>query len=160
MDDIDRSFEQLKEIEGRIKSCSTEAEKISPKLIEAQEAAKQIMEKQGKIGSAVEKLESLDSMLDAADERIQNVKNSQQWLAEIETRMNHLHRELESDVLAIESAPSAPRRKVKSSTTEKTYDTVKTLMRQGWKMEEIAAKLNISVGEISLILEGWNELDS
>ena len=117
------------------------------------------MEKQGKIGSAVEKLESLDAMLAAADEKIQNVKNSQQWLAEIETRMSNLHKELQSDVMTMDAAPSAPRRKVKSATTEKTYDTVKTLMRQGWKIEEIAARLNISVGEISLILEGWNEND-
>lgn len=154
---VDKAFDTLKEVERRLQNCSSTTESLPDQIGGLKHDIDKLLENTPRVKDALEKLESIDGILSGTETRMAELKNSSEWLARTETRLQDLSRDAESQVRLLGEI-------TKNSLTNKSSnvdgapplsvrENIIKLAHQGWKPEVIASRLKISLGEVELILE-------
>jgi DNA-binding transcriptional regulator GbsR (MarR family) len=104
----------------------------------------------------MDKLATLDDSLALIEKRINEMQVARDWLARTETRLAELDKQAQNELRLIGSllnrdgkSPAAGQ----GAPPPRDRDNIIKLRRQGWTVDEIAASLEISKGEVELILE-------
>ena len=113
------------------------------------------MANQGRAEAVCEKIESVDVALNDLNSKMDNLKQARGWLAATETRLKEISSESEAQLklMADLFKGEKPERNESGSPSISVQENVLKLSRQGWKNSEIAKALNLSLGEVDLILE-------
>jgi len=161
MASIDRSFENLQQIEKRIAACDLEAKKLPEQVADIKKTVDKLLDGNTRVNEAVERLASLDVILKDTETRISEMQKAREWLARTETRMNEISKEAQEQVKIMgdlikhepqRGGPSKPRGE-EGAPSIAQRDTVVKLAKSGWGVDEIASRMHISRGEVELILE-------
>ena len=152
---IDTAFEDLKTVEKDIKSVQSKLYTIPPELQDIQEKMEYLISNQEKAEKAREQLDTIDELLGELEGRIEKLHNAREWLAGTETRLQDISKNSENQLklLADLVKTEKPTNKTESATAVGTRENVLKLFRSGWTQDAIANALNLSQGEVQLILE-------
>ena len=152
---IDTAFENLKTVEKDIKSVQSKLYTIPPELQDIQGKMEYLISNQEKAEKAREQLDTIDELLGELEGRIEKLHNAREWLAGTETRLQEISKNSENQLklLADLVKTEKPVNKTEGSTAVGTRENVLKLFRSGWTQDAIANALNLSQGEVQLILE-------
>ena len=155
LESIDSAFENLKELESDIKNFKTEVNAIPPEMEKIKLTLETLLANQGRAEAVCEKIESVDVALNDLNSKMDNLKQARGWLAATETRLKEISSESEAQLklMADLFKGEKPERNESGSPSISVQENVLKLSRQGWKNSEIAKALNLSLGEVDLILE-------
>jgi len=155
LESIDSAFENLKTLESDIKQFKTEVSVIPPEMEKIKVTLETLLSNQGRAEAVCEKIESVDSTLEELNSKMDNLKQARSWLAATETRLKEISDESEAQLklMADLFKGEKPERNESGSPSLNVQENVLKLSRQGWKNNEIAKALNLSLGEVDLILE-------
>ena len=98
----------------------------------------------------------MQEILDETEKRIDKVTRDREGIVNSENRLSKLSKDIDSKFNALEDITKSEGSKKSgrsSSITPRKRENVKTLKQQGWRIEEIADKLNLSESEVQLILD-------
>lgn len=152
---IDTAFENLKTLEKDIKSVQGKFDVLPPELQDIQEKVEYLVINQEKADKARQQLDTIDELLKELEGRIEKLHNAREWLAGTETRLQDISKNSENQLklLADLLKTEKPVNKPEGVPAIGTRENVLKLFRSGWKQEAIANALNLSQGEVQLILE-------
>jgi DNA-binding NarL/FixJ family response regulator len=112
-----------------------------------------------KATEAVEKISTLDESLSQIEQRITEMNVAREWVANSESRLKELDKEVRTQLKLFGSLLERSSKGVKQKEGDKGApppqhrENAIRLKNQGWKNEEIAKTLGMSIGELELILE-------
>lgn len=152
---IGEAFENLKVLESEIKAFKSDVAFL-PTEIENLKASMQALSfNKDKADAVFSKLSALDDMLTQTESKMSHLQDSRSWLAAVETRLTDLSSKTDEKMKLLSSLykgePS--QRKESGAPALSTRESVISLHRQGWKVDEIANALKLSRGEVDLIIE-------
>jgi chromosome segregation ATPase len=153
---IERNFLIMEETEAALQKCRENIDKAGAEIDSFRPAIEELAEANEKARNTTEKLDILDTSLKTIEERIGKMQTAREWLARAETRFEELHKNVQEELKLIEAVlrdESKKSRSSKGAPAIAVRENVVRLRRQGWGAEEIARNLNISRGEVELILE-------
>jgi chromosome segregation ATPase len=153
---VDRSFQQLDELEGDLKGVRKELEEISKHFEGLKVQFEQISSGREKSEYVVQKIQDLDSILEDLEARMEKLGTAREWLAKTETRFEHIGKQAQDQVRLMESILKADKKQSKLGEGAPPMDkreTVVKLAHLGWSPVEIARTTKLSRGEVELILE-------
>ncbi len=153
---VDRSFQQLDELEGDLKAFRKDLEDISKHFEGLKEQFEQISSGREKSDYVVQKIQDLDSILEDLETRMEKLEKAREWLAKTETRFEHIGKQAQDQVRLMESILKADKKQSKLGEGAPPMDkreTVVKLAHLGWSPVEIARTTKLSRGEVELILE-------
>lgn len=146
---IDKNFEEMQELETKIKTFESSFTEFLSKLAMAGKRIDQLSANKERAEFAVEKLLDLDSLLSEIDTKIDSTMKARQWLADTETRLKQLHESSLQNLELLKAVSTEARpEKLKDQT-----DLIIRLANQGWNASDIAKKLNMGLGEVQLAIE-------
>ncbi|MDR1240118.1 MAG: hypothetical protein LBK27_08380 [Treponema sp.] len=155
-DGIDRNFKVLQETEESARRAGEELARIGGEIESLHVSIEQLAADNGKALDTMDKLSTLDDTLSHIEKRIGEMQVARDWLARTETRLTELDKQAQSELRLIGSLlnrDGKPPAAGKGAPPPRDRDNIIKLHRQGWKKEEIAKTLDISIGEVELILE-------
>ncbi|MDR0583766.1 MAG: hypothetical protein LBG57_05370 [Treponema sp.] len=163
---IDRNFKTLQETEGALKNAAEEIDRLSVEAESLRVSIEALSPENEKAREAAEKLSTLDESLNLIENRIAEMNVAREWLARTETELRALDKDAqnqlrltrslldrESGKTAASAKAPAGKRGSKGAPPPRDRDNIIKLRRQGWTVEEIADTMNISKGEVELVLE-------
>jgi chromosome segregation ATPase len=153
---IDRNFKILQETEESARRAGEELDRIGDEVESLHASIEQLAADNGKALDTMDKLAALDDTLAHIEKRIGEMQVARDWLARTETRLTELDKQAQSELRLIGSLlnrDGKPAPAGKGAPPPRDRDNIIKLHRQGWKKEEIAKTLDISIGEVELILE-------
>lgn len=152
---IDTAFEDLKTIEKDIKSVQSKLYALPPELQTIQEKVDYLVTNQEKADKARQQLDTIDELLGELEVRIEKLHTAREWLAGTETRLQDISKNSESQLKLLADLVKAerPMNKGDGAPAIGTRENVLKLFRSGWTQDAIANALNLSQGEVQLILE-------
>jgi ATP/maltotriose-dependent transcriptional regulator MalT len=127
-------------------------------LLEQQDEVRLSVEKlsaeNAKAREAAEKVSALDGALGAIETRMAKLQTVRESLAKAETRFDDINRSLQEQykLFAAFLRNDGPERQPGAPPIGIRENVIK-LKQQGWKVEEIAPIVKLSVSEVELILE-------
>jgi chromosome segregation ATPase len=155
-DGIDRNFKALQESEEAVRRTGGELSRISRDLDTLGESIETLAADNEKARETMDKLAILDEALAQIETRISEMQVAREWIARNETRMEELDKEAQNKLRLIGSLLKGKNKTPspgKGAVPPRDRDNIIKLHRQGWTEEEIARSLEISRGEVELILE-------
>ncbi len=154
-DAIDKNFQAIADIERNVRTIDADVRVIPDRVIDLKRSMDEIMAWKPKIDSTIVKLDEVDAVLSDAEKRGAGLQKTCEWLARAETRFDELNKKTQDHLRMLndllKEEPSA-KRKDKGAPPLSVQETVKKLSHQGWKTEEIARAVKLSLGEVELIL--------
>jgi chromosome segregation ATPase len=154
---IDRNFKALQESEEAARRTGEELARISRETETLREAIETLAADSGKAREAMDKLDILEESLAFIEKRIAQMQVAREWLARTETRLEELDKQAQNELRLVSSLLNRESGKTpdtgKGALLPRDRDNVIRLRRQGWSVEEIAKSMNISRGEVDLVLE-------
>lgn len=152
---IDTAFENLNSLETTINTCQNDINVIPNEIEKIQHVLSQLSGNKKHTDEVYTKLEQMDGLISEMDKRMATLQNAREWLAATETRLQELSKETQERLKLLNDLTKAEKSSKKDSATVSITDraNVLKLSEQGWKVEEIANALNLSYGEVELILE-------
>ena len=155
--DVDKNFEKLKDLEKRLLQCDTNVLAFPDKLSLVQQDIDKILSQSGSINDAVEKLSSLENILAETENRIESIAKSKDSIAKTEQRLQEVSKEAQGQIKLFGDLIRADKQRKSSNEAGAppigVRENVIKLAHQGWKPDEIARSLNITLGEVELILD-------
>ncbi|MGN0730429.1 MAG: SpiroCoCo family coiled-coil protein [Treponema sp.] len=158
--DVDKSFEQLKELEQRLSNCNKQVQILPAEIKDVQSNVDILMKNTKHLDVAVEKLDSLNEVIQDTESRIEKIQNDREGIARTEARIADMSKSIDSKFAALKTIAEADTKKTSArtrsstrSTSPQIRDNIRTLKQQGWTNQEIANSLNITLGEVELVLE-------
>lgn len=160
---IDRNFKALQESEESVRRTGEELTRISRTLDSLGLSIETLAADNEKARETMDKLAALDEALAHIEKRIGEMQAAREWIARSETRMEELDKQAQAKLRLVDSllnrdgkSPPAG----KGALPPRDRDNVIKLHRQGWTEDEIARSMQISKGEVELILEvGFRDED-
>ncbi|MDR2159563.1 MAG: hypothetical protein LBP23_05815 [Treponema sp.] len=155
-DGIDRNFKALQESENTVNRVNGDLESFTKELAALRRSVEILSKEHEKASETAGKLEFLDESLSLIEKRIGEMNVARDWLARAETRLDELNKEARSKVRIINSLlkdEGKPPAAGRDAPPPADRETVITLRRQGWSVDEIAATMKLSRSEVELILE-------
>jgi DNA repair exonuclease SbcCD ATPase subunit len=153
---VDRNFKTLQETESSLKNLVEDLGSLRAEEGELRLALETLYEKNEQAQVTADKLTVLEQDLSTVEERIKTMQVAREWIAQAETRMQNLNREIQSQLkLMGEITRDDGDGPIRGSNPDSliTRENVHRLHRQGWVDDEIARTLKLSIGEVKLILE-------
>lgn len=152
---IDTAFEQLKDLESTIQTYKNQIVEVPKEITRISAVLNKMLESEKKTLLVVERLESLDDILEDVEARTEKMEVARQWLARTETRLDEIARKAEDQLklLADLLKDDAVGKKAKGAPPIGIRENVIKLKQSGWKVDEIARAMQLSRGEVELILE-------
>ncbi|MDR1894839.1 MAG: hypothetical protein LBQ61_09185 [Spirochaetales bacterium] len=152
--EVDLSYQKVQEMEESMRSVEVELRGISPRIGDLTKQIKFINTEHKRTQAAIAQIEKLDDLVADIESRMEKTQKAREWLASAETRIEAIQKKAEEKFnllgAMIKDGKSRP---TVRPVGEGYKDMVVKLARQGWTMEEIANQVNISRGEVELILE-------
>jgi len=154
---IDRNFKSLQKTETSIKNAENIINSLSDQFDALRTSIEFLASQNEKASEAVEKVSTLDASLAHLEKRIADMDVAREWLARTETELNAVYKEAKEHLNLTKAlyakeggkAPAAG----KGPPAPRERENVFRLKNQGFKNEEIANALGLSIGEVGLILE-------
>ena len=144
-------------MEKRLEACTNATQKIPDKLNDIQGNITKILNAGPKINNAVEKLSSLDHIIAETETRMEDLQNSRMLISNTENRLQQLSKEAQDQIKLLHDITKANQSRPKNGTEHAppigVRDNVIELAHKGWKPEEIANTLKLSISEVELILD-------
>ncbi len=156
-DGIDRNFKILQETESKVKRFDESLSRMQSDMEGIQFVMGNLTKENEKIKLTQDKLSELDNSLVDIEKRIETMQVAREWLARTESRLEEVAKQAQDyvkllgDLIKGEAKKGAP--KDRGAPPIGTRETVTKLAHQGWKVDEIARAVNLSRGEVELILE-------
>ena len=154
---VDKTFENLKELEKRLAQCDSNIQVLPEKIGHIQQEISKIQNASGSINEAVDKLASLDNILAETESRIESVVKSRDVITKTEARLQEVSKDAQGQVKLFQDLVRADKQRKAGSETGApplgVRENIIKLAHQGWKPEEISRSLNIALGEVELILD-------
>ncbi|MDR1178230.1 MAG: hypothetical protein LBK64_05335 [Spirochaetaceae bacterium] len=154
---IDRNFKSLREAEESGARLDAQMKKLLGDLDEVRSSVEILSSEQAKVQEAAEQAAGLDETLKDIEGRIEAMNVAREWLAKTESRLQQISKDAQEEVKLLGALLKKEGSKGKPSgrgaPTIADRENVVRLAHQGWKREEIARALNLSLGEVELILE-------
>lgn len=156
---IDSAFENLSNIENDIKKFKNDVNSLPSEIEKIQLIIETLVENQGRADEVCEKIVNIDSILSELNVKFDDLKHSRSWLAATETRLQDISRNSEAQLKLMADLYKSEKfeQGEKGNISVSTRENVLKLSRQGWKPDEIANALKLSLGEVQLILEFVDE---
>ena len=103
----------------------------------------------------MEKVELLEKTLEEVEERMIKLQKAREWLAKTETRLETIGKKAQEQIRLLRTLAKAEAERSKESgaPAKDKRETVLQLAGMGWSSKEIAQRINLSRGEVELILE-------
>jgi len=159
-DGIDRNFRALQESEKISSKIGGDLERYAEDLGTIKISIEKLAGESDKAREAADRIDVLDKLLEEVEERISSMQRARQWIAEAETRFEELNRQAQTQARAIDSLVKGKGKKPgpvpdlgEGMPTQQKMENVRILAGQGWKKDEIAKAMKMSLGEVELILE-------
>lgn len=157
---IDSTFKMLDDLEKKLQSCEAESADL-PDLLQALKMdVDGLIKLNPKIKDVLDQADSLDEILSTIEERFDAMQDSKHWLASTESRLNEINKETKSYLKLlgeVKKSPGVRDSRSSQGLVLETRENVIKLARLGWTPAKIAERLNISQGEVELILETQGE---
>lgn len=157
---IDSTFKMLDDLEKKLQSCEAESADL-PDLLQALKMdVDGLIKLNPKIKDVLDQADSLDEILSTTEERFDAIQDSKHWLASTESRLNEINKETKSYLKLlgeVKKSPGVRDSRSSQGLVLETRENVIKLARLGWTPAKIAERLNISQGEVELILETQGE---
>lgn len=152
---VDHSFEAMRELEGSLETWKQDLSGVPEQLETIRDTLDVLMQNRDKTGVMIEKLETLDSVLEDVEQRTEKMQTAREWLARTETRLEEISRQSEGQLKLLSDLlkQDGTARKTKGAPPIGIRENVVKLTHQGWTVDEIARGLQLSRGEVELILE-------
>ena len=155
--DVDTSFANLKTLEQRITDCSRQITSLPQEIKEIQTNVDRLLQNGPKITEAASKLQNLDNVLEETEKRMDTLQTANAGLKKTQLEQQELRREINSKFDALHSitksevAENKPAQDKGISPSER--ETIRSLKREGWTINEIASRFKRTTTEIELLLE-------
>ena len=153
LEGIDKNFDSLSEIEERMRYIATEIKGVPEQVAQLSKQVNIIHENNLSTEELQQQSKKLDKSIAKLEKRMNEVKGSQQWLGNLETRLQKMYTEVDEKLSVMRSL-------LQDTISQEDHvpesgsvpQTVKQLARKGWTPEQISNTLKISIGEIEVIL--------
>lgn len=158
-DEVDQSFENIKELESRLEVCSKRVQALPDEISDVRSSIDKLMSSTGKINDAVDKLSSLQKIIDDTDKRIDKINTARNGIAGTEERLQKLasgadaQMKLLHDIVKADVSKTPLTSGTSGGITQQVRENIIKLKRENWTLAEIARSLNLTESEVSLILE-------
>ena len=149
---IDKNFEEMQELETRLKNFEISFNDFLGKLAGASKRIESLSNNKERADFAVEKLMDLDSMLADIDAKIESVTKARKWLADTESRLVQLNDSAVKNLTTLKEVTELSNFSGGKGKVDRNA-LILRLAQQGWSAADIAKKLNIGLGEVQLIIE-------
>ena len=156
---IDRNFKDLQKTENAIKTAENIISKLMDQFENLRISIEALAAENEKAADATDKIAILDSSLTQIEQRIADMNVAREWLARTETELKSLDKDIRTQLKLTKSLLEEKEKKGGKTSENKgapppqDRDNVMRLKSQGWTVEEIANAMNMSRGEVELILE-------
>ena len=154
--DVDKAFDNLKDIERRLENCNRSTADFPTKITGLKSDVDKILENIPRVKDAIDKLDSLDGILSSSERRFEILKDDEEWLAKTEKRLDQLNKDVTGKLRTLGEVSKSSTTRLpgtkNSATAPGTRESVITLAHQGWTPETIANRLGLTIGEVELIL--------
>jgi len=154
---IDTAFDKLKTIEQQIQRFASQIEDLPVRIGSLRADMDVLLRESPKVNQALGNIQTITNELVETETKMNELKNSKEWLASTETRLLKLAQDSDDKIRLFGELVKNSRDSFKTpqdgAPAIAVRDDVIALNRQGWKEEEIAARLNLSLGEVQLILD-------
>jgi chromosome segregation ATPase len=154
---IDDNFKALQESERAARKVQDEIHRLLEQQEDVRLSVEKLSAENAKAQEAAEKVSSLDGALGSIETRMAKLQTLRESLARAETRFEDLNKSIQEQYKlftgllrddALDRRPKEP-----GAPPLGVRENVIKLKQQGWKVEEIAPIVKLSVGEVELILE-------
>ena len=154
---IDDNFKALQESERTAQRVQDAIRGLLEKQEEVSLSVEKLAAENAKAREAADKVSALDSLLSSIEERTAKLQTVRESLAKAETRFDDINKSLQEQYKLFTALlrNDGPDRRTKEPGAPPigVRENVIKLKQQGWKVEEIAPIVKLSVGEVELILE-------
>jgi len=153
---VGRTFEDLRSLEERLAECTRQTAEMPETIDMLRADLNKLMEKSGSINDIADKLNNLDGILAEADRSIERVDKACEWISKTEVRLDEMKKETMEQVNLLGSLikdGSKTKKRSAGAPPIAVRENVLKLKRQGWTVEQIASSLNLTIGEVELILD-------
>ena len=152
---LEKSFKLLSDLENRFKTVSAEFKDFPDQVKEIGQRIDFLTKNKDKVDSAIEKAELLKEILDDVENRMTKLQTAREWLAKTETRLETIGKQAQDQIKLLKTLAKAEAEHNRDSgaPTKDKRETVLQLAKMGWSSKEIAQRINLSRGEVELILE-------
>ena len=153
---VGRTFEDLRSLEERLAECTRQTAEMPETIDMLRADLNTLMEKSGSINDIADKLNNLDGILAEADRSIERVDKACEWISRTEVRLDEMKKETMEQVNLLGSLikdGSKTKKRSAGAPPIAVRENVLKLKRQGWTVEQIASSLNLTIGEVELILD-------
>jgi chromosome segregation ATPase len=154
---IDDNFKALQESERAVQKVQEAIRGLLEKQEEVSLSVEKLSAENAKAREAADRIASLDGLLAAVEARMAKLQTVRESLAKAETRFEDINKSLQEQYKLFTALlrNDGPERRLKEPGAPPigVRENVIKLKQQGWKVEEIAPIVKLSVGEVELILE-------
>jgi chromosome segregation ATPase len=154
---IDDNFKALQESERAARMVQDEIRRLLGQQEEIRLSVEKLFAENAQAQETAERLSALDGLLDTIEARMAKLQIARESLARAETRFEDINKSLQEQYKLFTALlrNDGPDRRLKEPGAPPigVRENVIKLKQQGWKVEEIAPIVKLSVGEVELILE-------
>ncbi len=154
---IDQHFEALQAAEEQAKNLAQLFADLDQRHRAVSERIAILAKEKDSADAVVEKLSSLDSTLEDLDGRIERMQVARKWLADTETRLGQISQQAQEQVKIMQALFKNKRKDATGSGDGAppigVRENVLGLRKQAWDIKDIAKAMDLSVGEVELIIE-------
>jgi chromosome segregation ATPase len=151
---IDDNFEAIQKTEKALDLFKDELLRVGDTQDSIRGSIEKLAAEHEKIQVVTEKTASLNELLSTLEDRIEKMQDAREWLARMEKRFDEIKEFVQGQIKNISPKGGKSAAKARSGGIPLAVrENASKLKRQGWTVEEIAANLRLSIGEVELILE-------
>jgi methyl-accepting chemotaxis protein len=157
-DSVDRNFKVLQESEKLSAKIGGDLDRYAEDINSIKTAIEKLADESDKAREAVDRIDVLDKLLEEIEERIKSMQRTRQWIADAETRLEELNKDAQIQARTIDAivkgrntGPIPDSGGTLSS--QQMKENIIALIRRGWKEDEIAKSLKISIAQVQLTRE-------
>jgi chromosome segregation ATPase len=154
---IDDNFKALQESERAAQKVQDAIRGLLEKQEEIRLSVEKLFAENAKAREAADKVSALDGLLSAIETRMAKLQTVRESLAKAETRFEDINKSLQEQYKLFTALlkNDGPERRLKEPGAPPigVRENVIKLRQQGWKVEDIAPIVKLSVSEVELILE-------
>jgi chromosome segregation ATPase len=155
--DVDESFDKIQSLQDRIKLIDGETHGLPDKIAVMQKAVNDLLSTRERVADTMRKVEGLSKSVDEASAKKDELRLSKDFYTSLEVRLQQLARDAESQInlfkTLADTRGSSGRSSGNITIPPSTRDDVAKLKQMGWKPEQIAQNLKLSLAEVELLLE-------
>ncbi len=160
MNEIDKTFENLRELEDRLAACAQETMEIPETVGNLKSDISDLVQHSRSISDIMDKLHDLDTILSSTTKQVAVVEKARDGIVKVEARLSDMIKEAKDQINLYKAVKDGGKKSTPGAPPIAVRENVIRLARQGWKSEQIAQSLNVPRGEVELILDFYGSQNS